>query len=370
MVITELRPDEVLAACRRALHLPIAVDMFIDDGLLAALLRRSAGMRCPCSRAGLRASLVESLRGLSQDAKRLADRIEGIIDALIVAGDLLELSDVVTDDPGAMGTWVYAAPPGFVLRPSGSIFLIGVVPDQDTFLPEALASRVTHEGFTRLIAQQPGEDLPAELREQGLQELSEHVWLKCPKTESAQEMLAALEYRLASQPPSGAIGGLQILDSAQPVIYYRGRWTAPKRQSGNFIARRPQEFGASLWCFVTLQDGSPARLLDFPLKKSRWRGCDAARHAQMALDRRLGHPQLYRRRAANDGVRLDFFSPLPLWAERRLIIFGRPLPREKCLMSYWLPASEAKVEERFLQDRLWLCVTDGASEGGARANNT
>ena len=370
MVITELRPDDVLADCRRALHLPVAVGTFIDDGLLAALLRRSAGMRCPCSRAALRASLVESLQGLSQDAKQLADRIQEVIDALIVAGDLLELSDVVADDPGAKGTWVYAAPPGFVSRPSGSIFLIGVVPDQDTFLPEGLASRVTHEGFTRLIAQQPGEDLRAELHEQGLEELSEHVWLKCPKTESAQEMLAALEYRLASQPPSGAIGDLQILDSAQPVTYYRGRWTAPKRQSGNFVARRPQEFGASLWCFVTLQDGVPARLLDFPLKKSRWRGCDAAWHVQMALDRRLGHPQLYRRRAANDGVRLDFFSPLPLWAERRLIIFGRPVPPEKCLMSYWLPASEAKVEERFLQDRLWLSVTDGASEGGAYANNT
>jgi hypothetical protein len=162
---------------------------------------------------------------------------------------------------------------------------------------------------------------------------------------------------------------LQILDSAQPVTYYRGRWTAPKRQSGNFVARRPQEFGASLWCFVALQDGAPARLLDFPLKKSRWRGCDAAWHVQMALDRRLGHPQLYRRRAVNDGVRLDFFSPLPLWAERRLILFGRPIPPEKCLMSYWLPAGEAKVEERFLQDRLWLSATDGASEGGSHANN-
>ena len=369
MVITELRPDDVLADCRRALHQPAAAGTLIDDGLLAALLRRSAGMRCPCSRAALRASLVESLQGLSQDSKQLAERIGEIIDALIVAGDLLELSDVVTDDPGAKGTWVYAAPPGFVARPSGSIFLIGVVPDQDTFLPEEFASRVTHEGFTRLIAQQPGEDLPAELREQGLQELSEHVWLRSPKAESAQEMLAALEYRLASQTPSGAIGDLQILDSAQPVTYYRGRWTTPKRHNGNFIARRPQEFGASLWCFVRLQDGVPTRLLDLPLKKSRWRGSDAAWHVQMALDRRFGHPQLYRRRATDDGVRLDFCSPLPLWAQRRLMIFGRPVPPEKCLMSYWLPSCEVKVEERFLQDRLWLSASDGASEGGAHANN-
>jgi hypothetical protein len=369
MVITELQPKDVLAECRRILHLPAASAPIVDDRLLAALLRRSAGINCPCSRTTLRASVTESLQHLSQDETSLLDRIEEIIDALIVVGDLLELSDVVTGDPGARGTWVYAAPPSFVARRSGSIFLIGVVTDQDTFLPEALASRVAYEGFTRLIVQQPGEDLSADLREEGLQELSENVWLKCPRAEPAQEILAALERRLASQPPSGTIGDLQILDSAQPVTYYRGRWTAPRRHSGNFVARRPQEFGAPIWCFVTLEDAVPARLLDFPLKKTRWRGCDAAWHAQMALDFRHGHPQIYRRRAADDGVRLDFLSPLPLWAQRRLMIFGRPVAAERSLMSYWLPSREAMIEERFLRERLWLSCKDGANDGGAHANN-
>jgi hypothetical protein len=182
-------------------------------------------------------------------------------------------------------------------------------------------------------------------------------------------MFAALERRLAAQPSSGAIGGLQILDSAQSVTYYRGRWTTPKRHSGNFIARRPQEFGVPFWCFVTLQDGVPQRFLDFPLKKTRWRGCDEAWHVQMALDHQLGHPQCYRRRATIDGTRLDFFSPLPLWAQRRLMIFGHAMPPEKCLMSYWLSFEEAKVEECFLQDRLWLSVVDGANDGGAHANH-
>jgi hypothetical protein len=370
MVITEIQPTDVLADCRRTLDLPAAAGTVIDDRLLAALLRRSAGMNCPCSRATLRSSLVESLQQLSGDDSLLWDRIEEITDSLIVVGDLLELSDVVTDDPGAKGTWVYAAPPGFVVRPSGSIFLIGVVPDQDAFLPEGVGSRVIYEGFTRLIVQQSGEDLPAELREQGLQELTEPVWLKCPKPETVQDMVSALERRLTSQPPTGSIGDLQILDSAQPITYYRGRWTTPKHHTGDFIARRPQEFGAPIWCFVTLQDGVPRRLLDFPLKNARWRGCDEAWHVQMALDRQHGHPQFYRRQPADDGIRLDFFSPLPLWAQRRLMIFGRSTPAQKCLMSYWLPVGEAKVEERFLQDRLWLSASDGASEGGAHANNS
>lgn len=358
MVITEIQPADVLGDCCRALGLPATAATLADDRLIAALLRRSAGMNCPCSRARLGASLVESLRHLSKDSS-LGDRIEDVIDSLIVVGDLLELSDVVTDDPGAKGTWVYAAPPGFVVRQSGNIFLMGVVPDQETFLPEGIASRVVYEDFARLIVQQPGEDLRAELLEQGLQELSEAVWLRCPRPELPQEILAALDRGLASQPACGSIGELQILDSAQPVTYYRGRWTAPKRHSGNFVARRPQEFGPSLWCFVTLQDGVPSRLLDLPTKKTRWRGCDTAWHVQMALDRQFGHPQLYRRRAAGDGIRLDFFSPLPLWAQRRLMIFGRFVPAEKCLMSYWLPAGEAEAEELFLQDRLWLSAADG-----------
>ncbi len=60
MVITELRPVEVLAECRRILHLPAVSEPLIDDRLLAALLRRSAGMHCPCSRTTLRASIVEA----------------------------------------------------------------------------------------------------------------------------------------------------------------------------------------------------------------------------------------------------------------------------------------------------------------------
>src|SRR5262245_30845792 len=111
MVITQLQPVEVLDCCRRSLHLPTSPGTLIDDRLVAALLRRSAGTHCPCSRAKLRSSLVESLHCLSDDESLLSGRIDEIIDALVVTGDLLELSDVVTDDPGARGTWVYAGPP-------------------------------------------------------------------------------------------------------------------------------------------------------------------------------------------------------------------------------------------------------------------
>ena len=60
----------------------------MDNLLLAGLLRRSAGIHCPCSRATLRASLLESLEHLSADEESLSERVDAAIEALIVGGDL------------------------------------------------------------------------------------------------------------------------------------------------------------------------------------------------------------------------------------------------------------------------------------------
>lgn len=357
MAISEITKEELLAGVRRAVGIPATSNPSIDDVLLAALVRRNAGVCCPCSHATLRASLLECLQYLSEDRLSLRDEIDSVIGGLIVAGDLLELNDVAIEDSAMRGTWLFAAPPAFVVRPSGSIFLVGIVPDQDAFLPLRFASRVVYEGFARMLVSHPNEDLAAELCEQGLRELSEASWLKAPKRESAEQLLEHYKRCLAWQPPSGPIQDLQILDPARPVTYYRGRWTAPIDHSGTFVAKRPQEFGAPIWCFVALEAGVAIRLLDLPLKKTRWRGCDVAWHLQMAIDSYRHNPQLYRRRFGSDGVRLDFFSPLPEWSQRRLMILGRALPREGSLLSYWVPASEAVVEERFLQEQLWLSYT-------------
>ena len=356
-MITEIKPDDVLVGCRRTLGLSENHRELLDEVLLAALLRHSAGIHCPCSRTTLRASLLESLTYLSEDKQTLSERIDTIIEGLIVGGDLLELSDVATDDPEIKGTWVFAAPPSFVVRPSGSIFLLGIVPDQDTFLPQALTARISHEGFTRVIIQEPGEDLAADLREHGMQELSESTWLKCPRAERPEAMLAQYKRELSLQPPSGAIEDLHILDPTKPVAYYRGRWTTPRSQTGTFIARRPQEFGAPLWCFAKLEAGSAVQILDLPLRKTRWRGCDVAWHLQMAIDFCRQTPQHYRRQDVGNEGRIDFFSPLPQWAQRRLMILGHPCRPEQSLMSYLLPSAEAKDEEQFLREQLWLSPT-------------
>jgi hypothetical protein len=355
-MISALAPTDLLDACRRKVGLRTTSSREIDDTFLAGLIRRSAGINCPCSRATLRNSLTESLMGLTTQ-NDLFERIESAIEGLIVSGDLLELHDVIIDDTSVKSTWLFAAPPSFVLRPNGGAFLFGVVPDQDSFLPDSLADRVVCQTYTRVIFPIADEDLAVTLGEHGLQQLSEGAWLKSPKPQSARELLNRFERMLSEQPPSGNVNDSEILDSQQPVTFYRGRWTKPKKQSGLFVGRRPQEFGAPLWCAMILENGSVAKLIDLPLPKDRWRGCDAAWHLQMAIDTSRGDPQQYRRQETADTVRFDFFGPIPEWAERRLMVFGRAVPRQKSLFAYELPRAEAGSEERFLRDRLWLTPT-------------
>ena len=359
-MIVRITANEVLAGCQRTFGMPDGEHCELDGALLAALARRTAGVHCPCSRTTLRTSLLECTHGLPASYESIPQAIDDAIEALIVVGDLLELADVVIDDSDVRQTWVFSAPPSFVVRPSGSVFLLGVVPDQDTFLPSGLTRRVRQRGYTRVLEPQPGEDLPRELRELGLQQLSNRAWLRSPRKEDPSELIGRHRRHLVVQPSVTGIPDLQVLDWARPTTYYRGRWTDPTDQNGTFVARRPQEFGAPIWCLVELRSGEPVRFLDLPLARTRWRGCDSAWHLQTAIDQFRGAPQRYRRRLDGDGVRLDFFSPLPQWAQRRLLILGSPAPRDACLFSYLVPAEEADTEEVFLQQNLWLSHEDSS----------
>jgi hypothetical protein len=83
----------------------------------------------------------------------------------------------------------------------------------------------------------------------------------------------------------------------------------------------------------------------------------------MAIDRTNGAPQVYRARVMGEYAYLDFFSPLPLWAERRLMLVGRHEAPEKCLLSYRVPSSELDTETKFLQKHLWLAPITAADSG-------
>jgi hypothetical protein len=159
------------------------------------------------------------------------------------------------------------SPPSFVKRRNGSIAILGVAGDQITPLTAELDARIVHRGALRIIPQSGDEDMESLLIELGLLKLPENTWLRLPPLESAEAYLASWRKLLASEPASTSIEGLQILNTAKPPTYYKDRWAKPGRDhNGIYVARRPQRYGASLWCLVDLQSGTPRRFKDLSLR--------------------------------------------------------------------------------------------------------
>lgn len=334
---------------------PDALDLTTPEGLAGAL-RRAASYLCPCSAATLARAVVRPLRGLVRDLDTAKTKtlVEEMLEAMIAHGDVLEVPEVQADAPSAR-VLLYAAPASFVVRRSGLVVLLGVAADQLSPLPTGLERRIQYFGHIRRLSPSDGEDLRGELRQLGLIELSFDAWLKGPTCEDPARHISAVDSALDDVAPSYDIPGLQLLDPARPVGYYRGRWVDPKAQTGRYVARRRQAYGADLWCYVRLRDGQPERMIDLPRRGSRWRGCDEAWHLQMAIDARRGAPQRFRVTASGgDAVVLELFSPVPAWARRRWDAIGEPVPSAGGLFAYRIPKAEINEERRFARDMLWL----------------
>ncbi|HET9066736.1 MAG TPA: hypothetical protein VFN22_13025 [Gemmatimonadales bacterium] len=337
-----------------------ALDLATPEGLAGAL-RRAAAFLCPCATATLVRAVVRPLRGLVPDMEKAKELVEETLEAMISHGDVLEQREM-QDGPLTARLLLYTAPASFVVRQSGLVILLGVTADHLSPLPSDLEGRIQHFGHVRrLNPSSATEDLRTELRQLGLLELASDVWLKGPKASTPTHAIAAIDRALDVVPPSRDIPGLLLLDPMKPVRYYRGRWTEPKTQTGRFVARRQQAYGADLWCYVHLVNGQPERMMDLPKHGSRWRGCDEAWHLQMAIDAERGTPQCFRVSPSGDAVILEFFSPAPAWARRRWDAIGEPILSAGSLFAYRIAKAEIDEELSFLQETLWLDQTTTGS---------
>jgi len=349
-----LNAKEVHAQKIRELGLdPEALDLTTPEGLAGAL-RRAASYLCPCSAATLVRAVVRPLRGLVPDLDKAKEMVEATLEAMTSHGDMLEQPDVQEGAPSAR-VLLYAAPASFVARQSGLVVLLGVAADQLSPLPSELERRIQYLGHVRRLSPSSGsEDLRGELRQLGLLELTSDAWLKGPKPRGASQLVTTTDRFLDGVAPSRDIPGLLLLDPTKPVRYYPGRWTEPKAQTGRFVARRQQAYGADLWCYVQLTNGRPERMMDLPQRGSRWRGCDEAWHLQMAIDAQRGSPQHFRVTPSGDAVVLELFSPAPAWARRRWDAIGEPVPSTGSLFAYRIPKMEVDEERQFAREALWL----------------
>lgn len=354
MVMRHLTAEQVHAQKVVELGLdPYAVKLTMPVGLAGAL-RRAASYLCPCSDATLVDAVVRPLRGLVPDLDKAEDLVQETLEAMVAHGDVLEQPEVLGDTSSAR-VLLYAAPASFVARQSGLVILLGITSDHLSPLPIELGRRIQHLGHVRRLSPSAGEDLRSELRQRGLLELTFEAWSKGPAREASAQHVAAHDRELDAVAPSRDIPGLLLLDAARPARYYRGRWVDLKAQTGRYVARRRQAYGADLWCYVQVNDGQPERMIDLPRRGSRWRGCDEAWHLQMAIDAQRGLPQRFRfTPSVGDAVVLEFFSPVPAWARRRWDAIGEPVASMGSLFAYQIPKAEIDEERRFARDTLWL----------------
>ncbi len=360
MKLTKLTADTASHLAVETLGLdPDAVGLTSTEGV-AVSLRRAASFMCPTSPGRLVDAVLGALRPLDGDDLQREEVVE-LLDQLVASGDLLELRH----ESGRSTRLLYLGPPSFIERVPGTYLLMGVRPFGAPLISDELAGVIEYEGHTRILTLDPA-DAETELRSRGLQQVPKKRWVASPSVETPTDLIEGQRARLDVAAEAGELNGLLLLDPAAKVRYYRGRWRTPAAtDTGDFVARRPQAYGADLWCLVRFEAGVPMRLMEFPVADPVVPGRDEAWRYQAAIDAQRGTPQEFRiRRGArpSDDATLDFFSPLPGFAERYVQFAGLALGKTPgALFSFRLPAEAVDDVTKFLTDLLWMTYQEDSS---------
>jgi hypothetical protein len=366
-MISVLSPEQAISKLAGSVFLHAETDgVGITDELLSQVVRRALYIMAPCGAHELARAVLQSFPSVELDGESLADRIDRVVESLIVYGDILEMRGL-TDQAWSQGNSfvLRPAPPSFVVRRNSSVAVLGIAGEQITPLTGELESRVVHRGVLRIIPVSVGEDMQGLLRELGLLKLPERTWLRLPAVEPAATHISSWRQLLAKEPAASPIDGLQILDTSRSPTFYRDRWCNPEsKHEGLFIARRPQRYGANLWSLVELERGVVKRFKDLTVPGDRLRPFDIAWRIQAAFDAVAGSPQRFGVSELDASTHLvRFYSPIPSWCERHLSIVGQKAKADRCLFSFEIPTSDLGNEIKLLQEALWMTENSNKSSG-------
>lgn len=363
MRVSIASPEECGELAVRTLDVDQSADLFSAEGLTASL-RRAASFLCPASPRQLVDAVLGAVRPLRPAGDLSRDVLADLLDLLVSAGDLLELRQS-GDAPGRL---LYLGPPSYVERRPGQYLLLGIHPFGAPLVSSDLAGAIQYEGHTRTI-ELPPDQAADQLSELGLRVIRPGQWARRPPQVPPGELIRQMRARLSAASPAGAVEDLTIIGSPAKAAYYRGRWRPLEpADSGLFVARRPQAYGADLWCVALVAGGTPIRLLDLPADDPAAPGHDEAWRVQAALDAAAGSPQVFRvggtvGTGANAGRTVDFFFPLPRWGERYLQLAGMAVPKSRgALFSYRVHEDALPDLTGFLASMLWMhqTTTEGA----------
>jgi hypothetical protein len=351
--LSSLSIEEASSVSVRALGLDAELIVLTSQEGLAASLRRGASFMCPTSPSRLLDAVLGAVRPVIPDGVVSRSQLAELLDLLVASGDLLELRHGV----GRSIRLLYLGPPSFIECQAGSYLLLGVRPFGAPLLDAELGAGIEPEGHTRTIRLE-AKTAQDRLVGAGLQPIERERWVASPRPEDPRSLLGRVGEQLDTARPSGDIEDLVVLDPNTPVKYYSGRWRSPKAgDTGDFVARRPQAYGAALWCCVRLENGTPKRMVEFPIDDPVVPGRDEAWRMQMAIDALRGAGQRYRRTPATaaDATVVSFFSPIPGFAERYLQLVGLALAESRgSLFSFRVPNGAMPALDAMLTAMLWM----------------
>lgn len=365
MGVARLDTDAVAVETVEALGLDPSIDLMSPEGL-AASIRRAASFTCPTTPGVLARTVSEVLSELRGFDEETPHEIVRLIESMLAYGDLLELPF-----EGSQGTRrrLFLGPPAYVRRSgTNSCLLLGIRSEGAALLSDQLGAQIEYVHHARVIRLAESDPLTELMDDEGLVELQPEQWLQSPRASSPGDLVAFYTDRLHALGQSGELE-LRIVDPDSSVTYYRGRWRGlTSRDNGYFVARRPQAFGADLWCFAQIDQGQVAKIIDLPLQSSLTPGADEAWRLQAAIDALASNPQRVRVSQQEQGSRqVGFFSPVPSWMQRRLDIIGVPCPGGRgALFAYELPQEEVQEELDFLTERMWVSIEEAGTAGDDR----
>lgn len=354
MTISFANADDCAELALATLDVEIAeIDLFSAEGL-AASLRRAASFLCPATPRQMVDAVLEALQPLRPDTPPERDDLNELVELLVSAGDLVELPP----DPHRRGRLLYLGPPSFVEKHPGHYLLMGIRPYGAPLLGAEVATGVRYERHVRTVELDPA-SAGQQLRALGLHPIAPDRWVAAPARQAPEDVIVEARVRLDAAGTAGAIAGLTVLDPALPLRYYRRRWRPVRPDdTSDFVGRRPQEYGADLWCYVRITAGAPARLIDFPIAEPTAPGRDEAWRLQAAIDAALGRQHVFRVSPSSDApgcTVIDFLAPVPTWAERYLELLGTAVSEPRsALFSYLVPDAAVSRLTEFVGEMLWM----------------
>lgn len=320
---------------------------------LAAIVRAAAAAITPCTRRELTAHILKHLTPLEPDHPWIEEFREAV-GTLIALGDLVEVAD---DDQESGRALLYLAPNSFVELSGGVFILLGGYQDVKRMIPDSVEAKLIHLWYTRRLETPNAAAIRDILLDFGFLDLRADFWLKTPDPESASEHLRRYDQALSQLElwPT-AIEDVSILDNAADVRHYSRRWSPLQNQTGRFVGRRPQAYGAPLWCYLQVGNNSVVRHIDLPRFEHRWMGHDEAWHLQLAIDSSNGTPQEFSVHpgSAPGMYIVDVYAPIPSWAVRRWNSLGSPRESKGVWFSFAIREPLLSGEIEFAKERLWL----------------